>query len=264
MKPKQRFALALSYEGTHYHGWQTQENLASVQSTLEAALSFVADQPIRVMCAGRTDAGVHASEQVVHFDTDVQRHPDAWLLGTNTQLPPDMSVQWVRPVPFEFNARATATSRCYRYLIHNLPSRPGLLSPFVSWHYKSLNVERMEEAVQHWLGEHDFTSFRGPHCQAHTPIRTMLSIRVYRQNALIIIEIEGNAFLHHMVRNMVGTLFQIGQGRQEPLWAKEVLEAKDRRVAGMMAPAKGLYLTKVKYPSKFALPETPVGPFFLM
>lgn len=257
-----RLALALSYEGTLYHGWQAQENLANLQNCLEAALTQVADHPVRVMCAGRTDAGVHASEQVVHFDTTAQRNEQAWLMGTNSYLPPDMSVQWVKSVPAHFHARSSAQSRCYRYLIYNSLTRPGILNTAVAWHYRSLDIEAMEQAAQVWVGEHDFSSFRGPNCQSKTPVRNMHRIRVYRQNQIIVIEIIGNAFLHHMVRNMVGVLLLIGQGKKNPEWALEVLNAKDRRAGAMMAPAKGLYLVKVSYPEEFGLPQTPLGPFF--
>ncbi|HYF97540.1 MAG TPA: tRNA pseudouridine(38-40) synthase TruA [Coxiellaceae bacterium] len=263
MGDRQRFALGLSYQGTAYHGWQTQDNLPCVQTLLEEALSRVAAHPVSVICAGRTDAGVHASEQIIHFDTEAVRDEYAWLMGTNSYLPPDISVQWVKAVSANFHARLRATSRCYRYVIYNSPIRPGILHNAVTWHYRALNVVAMHEAAQHWVGEHDFSSFRSSVCQAKTPQRQIHTIEIHQQQSLIVIEVIGNAFLHHMVRNMVGVLFLIGQGFKKTEWALEVLEAKDRRVAGMMAPANGLYLTKISYPAEFGLPITPNGPFFL-
>ena len=259
----QRYALGVAYQGTAYHGWQSQDNLPNVQCTLQSALSKLANSPITVICAGRTDAGVHASEQVVHFDTEVVRDLRSWLMGTNAYLPPDISVQWVQPVAPNFHARLKAMSRTYRYIIYNSALRPGLLSKAVSWYYYPLNCELMEQAAQYWVGEHDFSSFRSSSCQSKTPWRLIRSIRVYRQQSLVILEITGNAFLHHMVRNMVGVLFLIGRGIKEPGWALEVLEARNRQIATVMAPADGLYLAKVIYPPQFQLPITPVGPFFL-
>ncbi len=259
----QRWALALSYVGAAYHGWQTQEGLPSVQTVLESALSRVANHSLRVQCAGRTDAGVHASEQIVHFDTPAQRDERAWIMGTNSYLPPDISVHWVKSVPSHFNARHRAISRRYRYLIYNASTRPGLLNKNVTWHYRSLDAERMQAAAQHWLGRHDFSSFRDSHCQSKTPVRQVEEIHVIRQGALIVVEIKANAFLHHMVRNMVGVLLEVGEGAKEIAWAAEVLEARARTAAAMTAPPHGLYLVKVEYSSEFKLPETPLGPFFL-
>ncbi len=263
MTTSQRFALALSYEGTAYHGWQKQENLITLRSTLEQGLSTVANQPIRVICAGRTDAGVHASEQIVHFDTTALRSERAWVMGANANLPRDMSVQWVKAVPEDFNARISAAARTYRYVIYNEALRPGVLQNAVTWYYYPLDEQLMHQAVQLWVGKHDFTSFRASGCQAKTPVREIFALRVYRQQALVIFEVCGNAFLHHMVRNMVGVLFMIGRGLKAPSWAAEVLQARDRRIAGMMAPPTGLYLAKVSYPVRYELPNSPFGPFFL-
>ncbi len=263
MSGSERLALALSYNGSQYHGWQSQNALVTVQSCLENALSEVADHPVSVICAGRTDAGVHATEQVVHFDTSSHRSSYAWMMGTNRYLPADISVKWVQEVSSTFHARYSAFSRTYRYLIINNRSRPGLLSNAITWHYRPLEAEKMEEAAQDWIGTHDFSAFRGANCQSKTPIRNLYSLTVKRQGEMLVIEIKANAFLHHMVRNMVGVLLEIGAGLRPVSWAKEVLSLLDRTKAGIMAPAEGLYLVKVGYPLEFGLPETPSGPFFL-
>jgi len=258
-----RIALGLEYDGSCFHGWQKQEKVSSIQQTLEIALSKVATIPITTICAGRTDAGVHANGQVVHFDTKTIRDERAWVWGTNTLLPKALRVLWARSVDRDFNARRCATSRRYRYVIYNHPLRPSLLRQYVAWYYRKLDAQRMLAAAQHWLGEHDFSSFRASECQSHSPIRLVHSIQVVRIGEQIVLDFVANAFLHHMVRNMVGVLIKIGNGLKSPEWAKEVLIARDRRAADITASPTGLYLVEVQYPSRFNLPKPSLGPWFL-
>lgn len=258
-----RIALGLEYDGSAFHGWQRQQQLVSVQETLENALSEVACHPIQTVCAGRTDAGVHASAQVVHFDSTAKRSERAWVYGTNTILKPNLRVLWARSVPDSFHARRSATCRRYRYVIYNHTIRPSLLRDYVSWYYRPLDVEKMAEAAQYWIGEHDFSSFRAARCQSHSPIRRVHTISVTRLGDRILIDVTANAFLHHMIRNMAGVLLSIGAGLANIEWAQAVLLAKDRRQAGLTASPRGLYLVTVCYPEHFGLPETPVGPWFL-
>jgi tRNA pseudouridine38-40 synthase len=259
-----RIALGIEYDGSRFHGWQYQASVSSVQNAVETALSQVAAQPITVVCAGRTDAGVHATAQVVHFNTTAIRNERAWIMGTNASLPSEVRVLWARPVPETFNARRSAVLRRYRYILYNYPIRPGLLRKQVGWYYRALDASLMNEAAQYWVGEHDFSSFRAAECQSTTPIRRMVSIEIKQIRDVIIIDVAANAFLHHMVRNMVGALIRVGSGKANPFWAKEVLEARDRRKAGITAPPNGLYLVSVEYPAHFGLPENKVlGPWFL-
>lgn len=258
-----RIALALSYDGSRYHGWQHQEEVSSVQQTLEQALSRVANQSISVMCAGRTDAGVHATAQVVHFDTEVNRTEHAWVFGANSNLPHDISVSWARVVPREFHARYSATSRTYRYLLCTQPVRPGILQKNVGWSYKNVDVECMQMAAEYLIGEHDFSAFRGSGCQAAHAVRTIYELTVRKQAQLVVIEVRANAFLLHMVRNIVGVLTTIGRGDRDPHWALSVLHSRDRTKAGITSTPNGLYLVEVRYPEHFGLPNAPKGPFFL-
>jgi tRNA pseudouridine38-40 synthase len=258
-----RIALCIAYDGSRYHGWQFQEEVSSVQQAVEYALSRVANQPVTVICAGRTDAGVHATSQIVHFDTEADRTDHAWVFGANTNLPHDISVMWAQVVPSDFHARFSATSRTYRYVLCNQAMRPGILQKAVAWHYKELNAERMHAAAQYLLGEHDFSAFRGSGCQASHAVRTIHYLNVTKRGRLLVIEVNANAFLLHMVRNIVGVLVAIGQGDQEPEWANAVLRSKDRKLAGMTNAPQGLYLVDVAYPGHFNLPKTPKGPFFL-
>lgn len=250
-----RFALQVSYDGSRYHGWQFQDNIPTVQHQLELALSKVAKTRIQVICAGRTDAGVHATAQIIHFDTNVTRQLKAWVMGTNTYLPPDIAVHWAKEVSDDFHARFSAIKRRYVYIIYNKPHRPSLFYRNMTWHYRPLNEECMAQAGQLLLGEHDFSSFRGADCQANTPYRNVLSLDVYRQQHLIIVDITANSFLHHMVRNIVGVLIKIGEGKKPAEWARAVLDAKSRQAASNTAPANGLFLTKVYYPLEFKLPN---------
>jgi len=251
-----RIALGVAYEGTYYHGWQLQENLTTVQGCLEQAISKVADCSVNVICAGRTDRGVHAVAQVVHFDTHAERDMRSWVLGTNTHLPPDIRVHWAQQVSDEFHARFSATTRAYRYIIFNRAIRSAILHSHTSWHIYPLDEKRMQAAAQYLVGEHDFSSFRANECQAKSPVRTIHYLTVKRVNDFVIVDIKANAFLHHMVRNITGVLLAIGEGKQEPIWVQEVLEAKNRTQAGITAPAAGLYLTEVNYPGLFKIPNT--------
>lgn len=243
-----RIALGIEYEGTTYHGWQRQQpKLATIQAAVEDALSKVAAHPIRIYCAGRTDVGVHAKEQVVHFDTSAEREFRAWVLGGNSNLPPTISILWATEVTADFHARFSAVARSYRYLIYNSPVRPAILSNLVTWHCQPLVEKLMQKAGQYLVGKHDFSSFRGCDCQATTPWRRIEKISVQRRGKLIIVDVKANAFLMHMVRNIVGVLIAIGEGKREPIWAEEVLKQCDRTVAGITASPTGLYLMKVYY-----------------
>lgn len=252
-----RIAGVVEYDGTAFQGWQVQAGTPTVQAAVEEAVSRVADHPVTVIAAGRTDSGVHAIGQVFHFDTTAQRGERSWTLGTNVNLPGDITVHGMTTVPDDFHARFSATSRVYRYVILNRWVRPALQRDRVAWFSRALDAESMDRAAVALLGEHDFTSFRALACQAKQPVRTVHRIAVTRRGDRVIMEVEANAFLHHMVRNIAGTLFRIGTGDKPVEWMGEVLDARDRASAGMTAPAPGLYLIKVRYPEQFALPEPP-------
>ena len=252
-----RIALGIEYDGQPYCGWQYQENSPSVQAVLEKALSCVAVKPIRVICAGRTDTGVHAVEQVVHFDTDVQREDKAWVKGSNVNLPASVRVIWVKAVSDNFHARFSAVRRRYRYVIFNRDVRPAFLAGRVAFDYRPLDEARMQQAAQYLLGEQDFNAYRAVACQAKSPVRTVYRLDVTRRDELILIDIEANAFLHHMVRNIAGVLMTIGAGEQEPVWARQVLQGRDRRLGGVTGSPDGLYLMEVVYPEEFGLPQLP-------
>lgn len=256
-------ALALRYDGTAYHGWQAQHALKTVQGVVEKALSRVANHSVTVTCAGRTDAGVHASGQVVHFDTEAKRSDYSWVFGTNSNLPHDISVLWAKPVSDQFHARFSAFARRYRYVLYNHEIRPAILRNAVGWHHRPLDEQRMQEAANDLLGEHDFSSFRGADCQAKNPVRTIHRIEVYRVRRMLVIEIQANAFLLHMVRNIAGVLVAVASGDRSPDWVRTVLTARDRREAGVTISPYGLYLVEVSYPLEFKLPQAPLGPFFL-
>ncbi|AMF94980.1 MULTISPECIES: tRNA pseudouridine(38-40) synthase TruA [Vibrio] len=258
-----RIALGIEYDGTQYYGWQRQREVKSVQEELEKALTVIANHPVEVQCAGRTDAGVHGTGQVVHFDTTATRKMVAWSMGANANLPKNIAVRWAKEVPDEFHARFSATARRYRYVIYNHMFRPGIMSSGVSHYHGELDVERMHRAGQFLLGENDFTSFRAVHCQSRSPWRNIMHLNVTRHERYIVIDIKANAFVHHMVRNITGSLIAVGRGEQEPEWIQWLLEAKDRRLAGATAKAEGLYLVDVDYPEVFDLPKAPLGPLFL-
>lgn len=250
-----RIALGIEYDGSDFSGWQYQSHSPSVQDCLEQALSKVADQPVRVMCAGRTDTGVHALGQVVHFDTEVQRDLRAWTLGANANLPKQVVVLWAQHVDDDFHARFSAHRRRYRYVIFNRPIRPTFLANRVAWEFRPLDVQRMQRASQHLLGEHDFSAYRAAGCQSKTPMREVTALQVQRKDDLVLIDIEANAFLHHMVRNIAGVLMTIGAGEQPVDWSHTVLISKDRCSAGTTAPAAGLYFVEVDYRPAYDLPR---------
>jgi len=249
-----RFALGIEYDGTDFSGWQRLSHGRSVQAEVEAALSFVAAHPVEVTCAGRTDAGVHAHCQVVHFDSAAERSPRAWALGANSQLGSDVAVLWAQPVSGEFHARFGARSRRYRYTIQNRPIRAALHARFVTWERVPLDVDAMRMAAQALIGEHDFSAFRTVACQANSPMRNVHEIAIARRGGEVSIEIEANAFLHHMVRNIVGSLLPIGRGERAPEWLGELLRGRERRVAGPTAPASGLAFIAPRYPAEWNLP----------
>ena len=259
-----RIALRVEYDGSQYHGWQAQQSLRTVQLHLETALSKVANHPVEVICAGRTDTGVHATHQIVHFDTENHRSLRGWVHGTNTSLPKDVSVKHAYNVPESFHARYSATHRRYRYVIYNSSIRPALLRSHVAWQYRHLEQALMHQAAQSLVGEHDFTSFRSVECQSNSPMRDVKSIKVFRNNQYVVIDIVANAFLHHMVRNIAGVLIAVGSGRQGPEYVKQVLQAKDRRMGAETASPYGLYLVGVTYPESFEIPHETLGPWFLI
>lgn len=260
-----RYALGVEYVGAAYRGWQLQayDNVPTIQAEVERALSVIANHPVQVVCAGRTDAGVNASHQVVHFDSWAERDERAWVLGTNSHLPDDISIKWATKVPGCFHARFSAKERRYRYLIYTSPSRPAILAGGVTWTHRQLDTGRMQEAARHLLGEHDFTSYRAVGCQARSPVREIRTLNVYRSGQLVVIDVSANAFLHHMVRNIAGVLMAVGAGERSPDWALEVLQARDRRKGGVTARPDGLYFVDVRYPDLFKLPKVPLGPHFL-
>ncbi|MGY5453101.1 tRNA pseudouridine(38-40) synthase TruA [Agarivorans sp. MS3-6] len=258
-----RIALGIEYDGADYYGWQRQLDVRSIQQELESSLSIVANCPIQVQCAGRTDAGVHATGQVVHFDSPVERKMAAWTLGVNANLPKNVAVRWAQPVGDEFHARFSATARRYRYVIYNGRFRPAILGQGLSFYHQPLDIELMEQAGKALLGEQDYTSFRALHCQSHSPRRRMEHLTVTRYNDYVVVDVKANAFLHHMVRNIVGSLIKIGQGDRPVEWIAELLALKDRSQAAATAKAGGLYLVQVDYPSEFNLPQLPIGPLFL-
>ena len=248
-----RIALGIEYDGSPFCGWQRQKGTDTVQQALEDAVSRVADAPVRVSAAGRTDTGVHATEQVAHFDCDAQRENHAWVLGVNSYLPDSISVLWARPVDDDFHARYSAVTRQYRYVIDNRPVRPAILRERVTWLHQPLDCTRMQRAASCLQGTHDFTSYRAQACQAKSPVRTVYELIVQRFNEFVFLDIRANGFLHHMVRNIAGVLIAIGKAEQEVDWAKTVLERCDRTLGGVTAPAAGLYLVKVQYDDKYGL-----------
>lgn len=252
-----RIAVGVEYDGSAFAGWQSQRSLRTAQQLLEAALGAVAAEAVSVVGAGRTDAGVHARGQVAHFDTQAERTPRGWMLGANSELPSDLAVAWAVPVPGHFHARYSAEARTYRYLILNRSARSALAAKRAAWVARALDAERMAQAAALLLGEHDFSAFRAAECQAKSPVRRLERLAVARRGDWILIEAVANAFLHHMVRNIAGLLIAIGKGDQPPVWARTVLEGRDRTRSAATAPADGLYLWEVRYPSAFGLPAPP-------
>ncbi len=250
-----RVALGIEYDGTGYVGWQRQKTGVGVQALVEKAISTVANEAVKTTCAGRTDAGVHASAQVVHIDTESERSARSWILGINSNLPDDINVTWAKNVDDEFHARFSATSRTYRYLILNQPVRSALLRRHAWWVYDALDERAMQGAADQLVGRHDFSAYRAAGCQAATPVRDMLNISVRRTGRRISITVVANAFLQHMVRNITGVLVAIGHGERPEDWAKTVLDSQNRTKGGVAAPPHGLTLIGVDYPDRFGLPQ---------
>jgi len=252
-----RIALGLEYDGRDYCGWQSQPNGQSVQDVLEAAIAKLAGMPVRVHAAGRTDAGVHASMQVVHFDVEVDRPLTAWVRGVNSFLPGSVAVQWSKAVDAPFHARFSATARHYRYLLLNHPVRPALMAGRVGWHHAPLDIERMRAAAAYVLGEHDFSSFRSSECQANSPVKTLTRFELRREANLIIADVSAGGFLHHMVRNLMGALVHIGKGAEAPAWMQHLLDVRDRSLAPPTFMPDGLYFAGVSYPAELGIASEP-------
>lgn len=249
-----RIAVGVEYKGTAFCGWQSQSGVRTVQDCVEHALSRVADHPVRVITAGRTDTGVHATGQVVHFDTGSRRSAYSWMRGANSHLPPDVRVLWARQVPDDFHARFSASERAYRYVLYCSTSRPAILRDLCAWSYYDLDVHPMRDAAASLLGGHDFSAFRAAGCQAKTPYRTVREVVLSQSGPWLWLDIAADAFLQHMVRNIVGTLTAVGRGERPAEWLTEVLESGDRTRAGATAPPEGLYLSAVRYPAQFGIP----------
>lgn len=260
-----RIALGVEYNGFNYRGFQLQQTgTPSIQGHLEQALQQVnADIPVRLSCAGRTDAMVHACGQVVHFDTPIERSMRSWVMGANRYLPRDISVVWAQSMPQEFHARFSAIARRYRYVIYSDEVRPAHMAQEVTWTHRALDIEKMRAAAQYFIGTHDFSALRATGCQARSPVRTIHHLQVLEFGKLIIIDVRANAFLHHMVRNIAGILMTIGAGERPIEWAQAVLKSCDRKAGGVTAAPYGLYMVQVEYPEQFKLPERYLGPHFL-
>jgi tRNA pseudouridine38-40 synthase len=250
-----RLALGIEYDGSAFRGWQSQAQAIGIQTVVEKALSGVADHAVEVMAAGRTDAGVHALMQVIHFDTSVTRSERAWVLGATSNLPKQVTVLWAREVSDAFHARYSAQARSYRYYILNRRLRPAIGADYLSWVREPLDAASMHAGAQFLIGEHDFTAYRAAQCQSRTPMRRVFEVTVRRHGELIELAITANAFLHHMVRNIAGVLIAIGTGERPVEWTREVLESRDRTVGGITAPPGGLYLTGVRYAAALELPS---------
>lgn len=253
-----RIALGLTYDGSRWQGWQTQPNGLTVQDILEAALARFLDRSVGTICAGRTDTGVHALGQVVHLDTGVERRLESWVRGVNALLPDSVAIQWARSVPDSFHARFSALSRSYVYVVRNARIRSPLMHGRVGWVYHPLDLNRMRDALRRLVGEHDFSSFRSSQCQAASPIRTLQEASIEQQGDFFLFTFRANAFLHHMIRNLMGAILYVGQGRQEPEWIDALLLERDRRRAAPTFSPSGLYLAAVEYPVEYALPSAEV------
>lgn len=260
-----RIAIEVEYDGATYCGWQRQKKPAvpTVQEQVEDALSFVANHPVSVICAGRTDSGVHATSQIVHFETAVARSEKAWVCGTNANLPDDVVIKWAQAVPGDFHARFSATARTYRYITLTQSVRSAIFDKKVTFVDRKLDMFSMQKAANYLLGEQDFSAYRGAGCQSKSSFRNVEYIKIFKQGDLLITEIRANAFLLHMVRNIMGVLIEIGIGEKPAVWAKEVLDSKDRQQGGRTAPPHGLYFVQAHYPSQYGLPDTAFGPAFI-
>lgn len=259
-----RIALGIEYDGGPFSGWQSQTHGNTVQDVLEKALAAVAGQPVGTVCAGRTDAGVHALGQVVHFDTEIERPLTAWVRGVNANLPSAVAVRWAKPVSEHFHARFSARARSYRYLLLNRPERPGLVHGKVGWHHAPLDVAAMQSAAACLLGEHDFSAFRAAGCQAKSPVKIMKSLSVGRQDDFVVFDFTATAFLHHMVRNLVGALVYVGLGRQPVGWLAELLAGRDRGRGAPTFDAAGLYFVGVEYGPEHGLQSSPASASLIM
>jgi tRNA pseudouridine38-40 synthase len=257
-----RIALCIEYDGARFCGWQTQPSGCAIQDALERALAGIAHDQVATTCAGRTDAGVHALAQIVHFDTDAERPESAWVRGVNALLPAAAAVLWSRPVAPEFHARYSARERCYRYVLLNHPLRPALNQGRLGWFHAPLDVERMCAAARILVGEHDFSAFRSAECQAKSPVRELRRVDITRHGDFVVFEFAANAFLHHMVRNIVGSLVSVGKGGRDAAWLGGVLAGRDRSLAAPTIEAAGLYLTHVGYDAKWGLPQATRGTWF--
>ena len=257
-----RFVCTVEYDGTGFCGWQRQDHAPSVQASVEQALSKVADHPVKIVCAGRTDTGVHATWQVIHFDSEVSRSNRSWVLGTNSNLPDAVVLLSAQPVDAEFHARFSAQSRRYRYVILNRSVSSALLRHRVSWQHRPLDVGLMQQGADLLVGEHDFSSFRAVACQARNPVRTVQRLDVRRSGDFLYLDIQANAFLHHMVRNIAGVLMTVGCGKRPVEWVSEILALRDRTRGGVTAPASGLYLVGVSYPEAFGVAPAGVVPVY--
>ncbi|WP_035054126.1 tRNA pseudouridine(38-40) synthase TruA [Andreprevotia chitinilytica] len=252
-----RYVLALEYDGRAFSGWQIQPQVTTVQAELERALMQMAGHPVRAHAAGRTDAGVHASRQIVHFDTDAKRPITAWVRGVNSFLPQGVAVLWAKEVPDHFHSRFVATARHYRYLLLNHPVRPALWAGRVGWMHQPLDLDALRAAASLLLGEHDFSSFRAAECQAKTPVKTLTRLEMHAEGTLLYFDFSANAFLHHMVRNIMGALLHVAKGNRPPEWIAELLAAQDRSIAPPTFMPDGLYLAGVSYPPEYGLPTEP-------
>ncbi|NHB56588.1 tRNA pseudouridine(38-40) synthase TruA [Acinetobacter sp. 194] len=260
----QRFAIGIEFSGANYRGWQTQQpGVITVQETIEKVLSKVANEPIMLHGAGRTDAGVHATNMVAHFDTSAVRKIDGWLLGSNSQLPKDISIQWIKEMDQEFHARFKAQARRYRYVVYNAPTRPALLNKQVTHIYQTLDIQKMITAASKFEGTHNFESFRAAACQSNQPVRHVSHCRLIQHGAYLVLDIQADGFLHHMVRNIMGCLLEVGQGMYDIDHIDAIFAAEDRKAAGITAPPDGLYFIHADYPAQFELPKTPLGPLWL-
>ncbi|MCG8668763.1 MAG: tRNA pseudouridine(38-40) synthase TruA [Pseudomonadales bacterium] len=251
-----RIALGIEYDGSQFHGWQRQKHeTQTVQEKLEGALSFVANHSVSVVCGGRTDTGVHGVGQVVHFDSDAIRDEKAWVFGGNAKLPDTIAIKWAKPVPDDFHARFTAQARSYRYAIYNHPVRPAIGMTHLTWNFRPLSIELMQQGAQCLVGEHDFSSFRAIGCQSKSPVREVTDLALTQYGRLIVMDIKANAFLQHMVRNIAGVLMAVGAEKMPPEWVADVLSHRDRTKGGVTAPPYGLYFMKVWYPEQYQIPE---------
>ncbi|MDD4928225.1 MAG: tRNA pseudouridine(38-40) synthase TruA [Gallionella sp.] len=250
-----RIALGVEYDGRPYCGWQSQAVGSTVQDTLQSALSQIASVPVSVLAAGRTDTGVHAMEQVVHFDTRIERPLTAWVRGTNAMLPESIVVRWAHAVPDEFHARFSAQGRSYRYFLINRPVRSAVYAGKAGWYHKPLDISLMREAAQYLLGEHDFSAFRAAECQAKSPVKCLYNIDISQDGEMLVFDLSANAFLHHMVRNLVGCLVYVGKGRYPPQWIEQVMHSRERRLAAPTFAPDGLYLRRIQYDPKWGLPQ---------